>query len=91
MTSDIPKLLTVAGRVGSAGSQLLTTRHAATKLRSMIYSVKQLTEGFHCIVLWQISGFVSAFLSGEQKKLTGLPLHERVLGSRPRGLTSLVE
>ncbi len=57
----------------------------------MVYSVKQLTAGFCCITVWQRSGFTSAFAPGEQKKLKRLTLNQRVPGSSPRGLTSLVE
>jgi hypothetical protein len=41
----------------------------------MVYSVKQLTEGCHCITVWQRSGFTSAFAPGKQKKLKGLTLN----------------
>jgi hypothetical protein len=54
----------------------------------MVYSVKQLTEGYCCIIVWHRSGFTSAFAPGEQKKLNGLTLNQRVLGSSPRGLTT---
>jgi hypothetical protein len=57
----------------------------------MVYSVKQLTEGYCCITAWHRSGFTWPFAPGEQKKLKRLPLDQRVLGSSPRGLTSLVE
>ena len=56
--------------------------------RSMVCSVKQLTEGFCCITAWHRSGFTSAFAPGEQKKLKRLPLNQRVLGSSLRGLTT---
>jgi hypothetical protein len=42
---------------------------------SMLYSVKQLTEGLCCITMWQTSGFTSAFSPGEQKKLSRLTLN----------------
>jgi hypothetical protein len=54
----------------------------------MVYSVKQLTVGFCCITVWHRSGFTSAFAPGEQKKLNGLTLNQRVLGSSPRGLNT---
>jgi hypothetical protein len=54
----------------------------------MVHSVKQLTAGFYYITEWHRSGFTSAFPSGEQKKLDGLTLNQRVLGSSPRGLTT---
>jgi hypothetical protein len=54
----------------------------------MVYSVKQLTERFCCITVWQRSGFTSAFAPGEQKKLKRVTLGQRVLGSSPRGLTT---
>jgi hypothetical protein len=54
----------------------------------MVYSVKQLTDGFCCIVVWHGSGFTSPFAPGEQKKLKRLTLNQRVLGSSPRGLTT---
>jgi hypothetical protein len=54
----------------------------------MVYSVKQLTEGYCCIIVWHRSGLTSAFAPGEQKKLNGLTLNQRVLGSSPRGLTT---
>jgi hypothetical protein len=53
----------------------------------MVYSVKQLTEGYDCITEWHGTSFTSVFAPGEQKKLKGLTLHQRVLGSSPRGLT----
>jgi len=40
----------------------------------MVYSVKQLTEGFCCITKWQRSGLTSAFAPGKQRKLKRLPL-----------------
>src|SRR5262245_35523843 len=58
-------------------------------MRSMIYPVKQLTEGYCCITIWHRTGFTSAFASGEQKKLKRLTLHQRVQGSSPWGLTTL--
>jgi hypothetical protein len=54
----------------------------------MVYSVKQLTEGYRCITVWRGSGFTWPFAPGEQKKLNGLTLHQRVLGSSPRRLTA---
>jgi hypothetical protein len=41
----------------------------------MVYSVKQLTDGYCCIIDWQRSGFTSAFAPGEQKKLKRLTLN----------------
>jgi hypothetical protein len=45
----------------------------------MVYSVKQLTDGFRCIAAWHRSGFISAFAPGDQKKLKGLPLNSLLL------------
>jgi hypothetical protein len=53
----------------------------------MVYSVKQLTADCCCITEWHGGGLKSEFAPGEQKKLKRLTLHQRVLGSSPRGLT----
>jgi hypothetical protein len=65
--------------------------HAANKSPKncgLWYTVKQLTAGYCFISVWQRSGFIWPFAPGEQKKLKGLTLHQRVQGSSPRGLTT---
>jgi hypothetical protein len=63
-------------------------QHIVRRLQTMVYSVKQLTDGYCCITEWQRSDFTWPFLPGEQKKLKRLTLNQRVLGSSPRGLTT---
>jgi hypothetical protein len=45
---------------------------------SIVYSVKQLTDGCYCITKWHRSGFTWPFPPGEQKKLKRTTLHQRV-------------
>ena len=45
----------------------------------MVYSVKQLTDGYRCNPEWHGSGFTSAFAPGERKKLSGLTLNSLLL------------
>jgi hypothetical protein len=59
--------------------------HGLRRFRSMIYSVKQLTDGFCCITEWHGSGFTWLFPPDEQKKLKRLILHQAGLGFESLG------